>query len=214
MNLNNKKLAIVLSVVAVVLLVYQIFFNKSTPDYKRHTEASSVSAKNIKPSQAAPVQQSPTQTQQSQSTQSTASSADSPAVIDGGGGPLIDANSPILLKRIPVEMAEPYPLENLPDEYGLPIFTLGEEKKAEPKKSDAPPPLEQEFILNGIIIDKERKTAIINNTILKENQLIGGARVLSIRKGEVILEVNNERISLSTNSRIKRVRLIGGTGEQ
>ena len=66
-----------------------------------------------------------------------------------------------------------------------------------------------EFKLNAIIMDQNRKLTIINDTILKVGDMVSGARVTRIGKGEVILRINNRDVVLSTNSRIKQVRIIG-----
>jgi hypothetical protein len=191
MSLNNKYLAIGLSIAAVLIVVYQVFINKPQ------------GAQTAKPQPQKPafVPVAPAQKAASQPTHEA----------ETDNGLVIDFNSPLLLKRIEPDMTLPYPRQELPKEYGADIFSGGgveaEAPPVEPKYEKV-----VEFKLNAIIIDAKRRIAIINNTIVKPGDIIEGAVVLSIAKTMVVLKVNNENVVLSTNSRIKEVKLIGGKG--
>jgi len=109
-------------------------------------------------------------------------------------------------------MAEKYPRREIPDSFGIPIFSRG---ILQQKKVETPVPTrEVEFKLNAIIIDQNRRIAIINDTIVKVDDTIAGAKVVAIVKSKVQLKIKSKTIVLSTNSRIKRVKLIGGQGEE
>ena len=71
-----------------------------------------------------------------------------------------------------------------------------------------------QFTLNAIIMDSNnRRLTIINNTILKVGDMIQGAQVTNIVKSKVLLTVNKKTVVLSTNSRVKQVRLVEEKGE-
>jgi hypothetical protein len=198
MNLNNKYLAVGLSAAAVVVVGYQIFINKACetrPSVRREAArpaASRPTPRTTPPADTAAVQSQPT---------------------SGDNGLVIDFNSPMLLKRIHARMAEQYPRQELPPQFGPAIFTRG--KEYQPDQSTGNPVTEKEmkFELNAIILDMQRRLAIINNTIVKEGDMVGGAKIFAIAKSKVVLKINGQTVILSTNSRIKTVRLLGGTGE-
>ncbi len=201
MNLNNKYLAVGLSITAVVVVSYQIFFNKPTQPARQ------------------PMKNQPMFSQQGKSAGTTPPPRPKPAVAESqqtagsstGQGLVIDYNSEILLQRVPPEAVEPYPRQELEQEFGGDVFSKGE---VEPKKETGPKyQREVEFKLNAIIIDRTRKIAIINDTILTVGDHIQGAEVVSIVKSKVVLSVNGKEVPLSTNSRIKKVKRIGGKGE-
>lgn len=211
MNLNNKKLAIGLSIVAVLTVTYQVFFNK-TDQPKRAVPQPNV------PAYVAPTT-TPNTTPATTST-TTAANPQTPAVAtdpsinqtdSNDNGLIIDFHSEILLKRIPFELAQPAPPREIEPEYGNPIFT--KPKELEPAPASTEPVKEVEFVLNGIIIDSTRRIAIINDTILKEGDMILGATITTIAKNKVTLKINQQNIILSTESKIQKIKLSGGTGD-
>ncbi|MCP5049488.1 MAG: hypothetical protein GY940_20120 [bacterium] len=218
MNLNNKYLAIGLSIAAVGILTYQIFFNEGATRSRR-------------PSTHKPMiqSQSPAPTSQSPTTQPpvTGPASSEPPVIDparqsptgpprdpGGDSDLVvDYNSEILLKRIPRELTGKFPRREITPEFGEAIFTRGVTEQEEKEETQSAPAKKVVFELNAIIMDRERRLTIINDTILKVGDVISGAKVIGIGKGKVVLNIENKNVILSTNSRVKQVWLIGGKGE-
>ncbi len=212
MNLNNKKLAVSLSIIAVAVVVYQVFFNKPEPPVNRQAEIQQplVTTSNPSPSNPAP---SGNTGSTSPGLQPANNSGNTGQPISNNDSIVIDYNSPILLERITFEMAEPYPKTELPPEYGKPIFS-GEGDNAETIISSTPQyEKELEFKLNAIVIDSTRSIAIINDKILKKGDFIMDAEVISIEKNQVTLKLDNEDIVLSTINRVIKVKIIGGKGE-
>lgn len=212
MNLNNKKLAVSLSIIAVLVVVYQVFFNKPEPPPNRQAgiQQPLVTSSNPSPSNPAPSGNTgPT----SPGLQPGLNNGSTGQPLSNNDSIVIDYNSPILLERITFEMAEPYPKTELPPEYGKPIFS-GEGDNSETIISSTPQyEKEVEFKLNAIVIDSSRSIAIINDKILKKGDFIMDAEVISIEKNQVTLKLDNEEIVLSTINRIKKVKIIGGKGE-
>lgn len=68
------------------------------------------------------------------------------------------------------------------------------EKKFPDSMVRAQPP---DLILNGIMYLETGARAIINNSIVQEGDMIGGATVLLINKNSVILQYNNVEITLN-----------------
>ena len=69
---------------------------------------------------------------------------------------------------------------------------------------------EVKFTLYAVIIDIDRKLCIINDRILKVGSVINGAMIQKIEKGRVDLMVGGERFSLTTNQKIKTIKLLAG----
>lgn len=202
MNLNNKYLAIGLSITAVVVVGYQIFFNKPDTSVARPaTQPGVVSPAPV----SGPVHDVPI-------TASERPVVSQPVNEGNEDGLNVDFNSPILLKRIERDMAEPYIPSDLVQQFGAPIFTRKVVEK--PVLATAQPERVIEFNLNAIVIDEKRSIAVINGKIVKVGSDVEGAVVLSIKKGLVILKLNDSEIHLSTNSRIQKINLIGGKGEK
>ncbi|MCP5045729.1 MAG: hypothetical protein GY940_01055, partial [bacterium] len=199
---NNKYLAVGLSIAAVGILVYQIFFNEGGSSNRRPSTLrpeTGTQLPGLNPSAQSPAVdpalQAPT----------------GPVQTPGeGAGLVVDYHSEILLKPVPKEFTQPVPRKELPSLFrpGIFSFEAPEEETIEEKINTRTKTVE--FKLNAIIMDKDRKLTIINDTILKVGDMIAGARVMRIGKGEVILNVNNKNIILSTNSRIKQVKIIEG----
>jgi hypothetical protein len=213
MNLNNKYLAIGLSIAAVAVVTYQIFFNKPEPRRSRTQMAPGIAK--TAPRRKAPQKQPAAQPRVSTPpvTSSSAAGPDTaPPQTTQNSGLMIDFNSPVLLKRVPPEMAVDYPRQEFPSTFGVAIFSKGLSPDETPVQTETPK--EITFKLNGIIIDSEKRVAIINDTILKVGDIISGAKVMIIVKSKVVLKINSKDVVLSTNSRIKKVKLIGGQGEE
>ena len=98
--LNNKYLAVVLAVVAVVAVVYQVFFNKPAEPSARQVNPEAVQSRPA-------VSLSPAQ--------ETAPGKD--------GDLIIDFASPILLKRVYENPMGKFPRRELPDQFGRVIFS-------------------------------------------------------------------------------------------
>ena len=222
--MNNKYLAIVLSIVAVIVVVYQVFLRKPTDSIRQQLNQ-------------------PQQTQPMFSTHGTSGTSGTgggggvtsgesdgngtgpgtavdrgttPATTynaqqTGDNGLIIDYNSELLLKRIEPELAVPYSKKELPTEFGQEIFSSGKFDDAMSSKSQEEQ--EVEFKLNAIIIDDTRQIAIINDKIVKPGDNVLGAEVVMIAKSKVLLKARGEEFVLSTNSRVKRVRLLGDRKE-
>jgi hypothetical protein len=225
MNLNNKYLAIGLSIVAVVVVTYQIFLRKPEPRRPK-TQVSPGIAK-TSPKRSAPQTQppgppvvTPPPVTSSPSVDPALDPAADPAANMNTGtqptaqqsGMMIDFNSPVLLNRVPPEMAIDFPKQELPELIGVPIFSRGLSPEDTPTQTETPK--EITFKLNAIIIDSQKRVAIINDTILKVGDMILGAKVMIIVKSKAVLKINSKDVVLSTNSRIKKVKLIGGQGEK
>ncbi len=190
MNLNNKKLAVGLSIAAVVVVAYQVFINKpNQPAMNRP--------------QAEPVVSTSTHT----GGENMPGSSPHPQAVENVE---IDFNSQALLKRISPESTVPYPRNDIPSEFGAKIFTIPGTPKEKIKLPEGEK--EIEFKLNAIIIDEKRKIAIINDKILKVGDFIEGAQVQAIVRREVLLKLDDREIVLSTSSKIKKIKLIGGKG--
>jgi hypothetical protein len=206
--MNNKYLAIVLSIVAVLVVIYQAFLRKPTKSIQQQMNQSREAG--------AMYSTVGRQSETARGNKSVPSPSDSPSAAVKSGekkveGLVIDYNSRLLWERINPELAIPYSKQELPDDFGVKIFTRG--KLSEDKPTGPKYEKELEFNLNAIIIDEKRRIAIINNTILQEGDIIQGAEIISIIKSRVTLKINDEQFVLATNSRIKKIRLMGGRGE-
>ena len=208
--MNNKYLAIVLSIVAVIVVIYQVFLRKPTKNIQQQVNQSQQQAEPMYSTTGRAVQ--PVKTGQSPTApHPLRPKTTARAILDSENsdeGLIIDYNSEVLLKRISLEMLEPYTKKELPTEFGRKIFSGGilvENKPTGPQYER-----EVEFKLNAIIIDESRRIAIINDKILYVGDFIEGAEVIVVVKSQVVLKIKNEQFVLSTNSRIKKIRLIGG----
>ena len=205
MNLDNKYLAVGLSIAAVVVVGYQVFLRKPTKPVRKPMENQPMfSTRGTSNPTPPPALNRPQQSAAQQPGTGMAAAADQDVIID--------YNSEILLQRITADQVQPYPREESPRQLGLAIFTRGEQE--DETKTGPRYRRELEFKLNAIIIDRLRRVAIINDTILNVGDTIQGAVVKSIVKSKVVLEINKKQILLSTNERIKTVMLRGGKGER
>ncbi len=204
MNLNNKYLAIGLSVAAVVIVSYQLFFNKTkeTMQTKQQSPTPAV-VQTIPATTPAP--------QPSATLPNTTAPISDTANNTTDEGPPIDYHSEILLKRIKPELVRPFLPREITPEFGSQIFVKPVPKDEVPVSTETVK--EIEFVLNGILIDSTRRLAIINDTILKIGDMILGAQITAIVKNKVILKFNQQEIVLSTDSKIKKFTISGGTGD-
>lgn len=210
--LNNKYLAIVLAVAAVIIVFYQMFLRKPDKMVRR---------------QAAPAVETPSPAVMpppaAGQPAGTPGTGETPAA--GGMGPGasaaagpreegvdIDADSPILLKRVYENPMESYPRRELSPEFGKAIFSPPE-PVGQPV-ARAGEAKEVQFRLDSIVIDKNRQLAVINNTILFPGDFIHGAQVIHISKQNVLLKLKEENILLSTSRVVKDIKLIGGNGDR
>jgi hypothetical protein len=211
--LNNKYLAIVLAIAAVLVVFYQVFLRKPAKSVRRPARPAAEAA--------APAGMPPAGTQTAQTPAAGPRGAVPPAGDMGPSAPagtgsqeeglVIDNDSPILLKRVYENPMEPYPRRDLPPEFGRPIFSPPE-PEAKPM-ARAAETKDVQFRLDSIIIDKDRQLAVINNTILFAGDFIHGAQVVNIRKRNVLLKLKEENILLSTSPVVRDIRLIAGKGE-
>lgn len=187
--LNNKYLAVVLAVLAVGVVIYQVFFSKPAKPPARQVNPAAVQPRPaVSPS---PVQK-------------TAPEKD--------GALIIDFASPILLKRVYENPMEKFPGRELPDQFGRAIFSPPPGRELE-TPTDTGDQTHLQFRLNSIIIDKGRRIAVINNTILFTGETIDGARVESIQKNRVLLKLRDRDIVLSTEPGLSTIRLTGGKSD-
>jgi len=194
--MNNKYLAVGLSIVAVLVVFYQIFLRK--PDSNKNQQQINQ-----------PLSQPMSSAQSGHGgSKSNGESPGNPAAsdINNDSGLIIDYNSDLLLKRIDPELVIPFAKREIPAQFGKEILVSRDIPGEMPGKSQVE--REVEFRLNAIIIDDSRRIAIINDKILKMGDILEGAEVKLIAKSKVLLKIRGEEIVLSTNSRVKRVRLL------
>lgn len=225
--LNNKYLAVILSIVAVVVVVYQVAFRKPNKPARQHqTAAADLNTAAVPatgPDPAAPPAgtagltnttdpaSGPDPTAGTAGTAIAGTGAAGAAGLDNEGAPVIDFNSPILLQRVYENPMEPYPRRELTQQFGKNIFAPPE---PEPQAAAGGKTAQKvRFRLDSIIIDNQRQLAVINNKILFSGDTISGAQVLNIRKQNVLIRYKEENILLSTNPGIKNIKLIGGKGD-
>lgn len=62
--------------------------------------------------------------------------------------------------------------------------------------STAPRPTADAWILNSTLVADDRRVAVINGTHVSEGDSIGGARVVSIRKSDVLIQAPGRQVTL------------------
>lgn len=129
--MNNKYLAVVLSLVAVIVAVYLVLSRKSGERVQGQYHQPAPQAQPLYSTGSRPGP-----------SLNPASSSPGTAAAVGQGGPIIDYHSEILLERIQPELAEPYPKRELPLEFGASIFSRG---PVEESTQDQAGPLEQRW---------------------------------------------------------------------
>ncbi len=213
--MNNKKLAIVLSIIAIVLVIYQFFLKKDENGKIKRNINTVVKNQNLDNPGEMP-DSSPTITrknpsQVAQNNQPVSSVSTNTQVQNRKD--IIDFNSEILLVPVYENSVKQAEKKELPEEIGIPIFVkeIYQQKSSEKARNEY---VEVVFKLNAIIIKQEGKYVIINNKILKVGEMVDGAIVKDIKKSKVLLEFNGKEIILSTNSKIKKIRYLGGRSEK
>ncbi len=187
--MNNKILAFVLSIVAVVVVIYQIFLREDDSNIKKNKTARFVKS-NTNNNRPAP--------RPAAIDNSAANKNNSESIDDSSNRMIIDIYSPGLLKRV-----DPYiesPKIEISGAIGENFFKYQKTKKVEATES------KKEFIrplltLNGIIeLIKDNITiAIINNRLYRKGESIDNAVVTKIEKNKVFLKLNEETIILTVN---------------
>ncbi len=217
--MNNKYLAIILSVVAVVLIIYQFVLKSDKPKVKRNVNAV-IQTNNSNNPGGNPLGNNPLPNNNTNprmiSNQSLSPTSQVQMVNQRNNlkkDELIDFNSEILLNRVYENELEKPEKRELPESIGIPIFVkeiYSQQEKPENKSEIK----EVVFNLNAIIIKKEGKYAIINEQIVKIGDMVTGAIVKAIKKSRVLLEFKGKEVILSTNSKIKKIRYLGGRSEK
>jgi len=217
--MNNKFLAIILSIVAVVLILYQFVLKSDKPKVKRNVNTV-VQNNNLDNPGGNPLGNNPSLNNNSNSNimeNQSLSSTNQMQMTNQRSNvkkdELIDFNSEILLDRVYENQLEKPEKKELPESIGIPIF-VKEIYSQQDKPENKGEIKEVVFKLNAIIIKQEGSYAIINKQIVKIGDMILGAIVKDIKKSKVLLEFKGKEIILSTNSKIKKIRYLGGTSEK
>ncbi len=182
--MNNKILAIALSIIAVIVVIYQIFLREDDDTTPKNKQNQFV--KNVAPQNTQPV------------IDENSDTFDNNDNNDLTNNMIIDLYSPQLLKKV-----KPY-IKNknkeLMNSYGTNIFGY---KKKNIEKTDKEE-IEQKIPilkLDGIVelIKDKISIAIINNRLYKKGEIIKNAIILKIEKDKVLLKFNNETIILTVD---------------
>jgi len=192
--MNNKTLAIVLSIVAVIVVIYQVFLRKDEKPVRANRNLNIIKKSNIKadrekvtslPSINDSVNTDPLKNS------NALSNEDSNYII-------IDLYSPQLLKRV-----KPYfdkSKRELKGEVGENIFGYkrSEQESVQEEKSVDKLPI---LTLNGIIelIRDKIKIAVINDKLYRVGESVENAVIEKIEKYKVFLKFNRETIVLTVN---------------
>lgn len=171
--LKNKWLAIGLSVLAVVLIVYRVFFDKTTPMVPTQNNVPLL-----------------TQTTQGEiPSEEPEDAAVDPEWDNTGGDMMIDPESPLLLKRVTPSPEAALPYEPMVSQFGMGIFVKPQPAAVESQPAGEAPKVET-FELNAIVIDEPRRFAIVNRQLVKAGDFVGGAEIIRIEPGQVIYRLN------------------------
>lgn len=176
--LRNKWLALGLSLLAVVLIVYRVFFDQE----KMSPPASS--AQPLVPSV-------PPDDPEAHSPEPNLE------WTDPSGDLLLDLDSPLLMRRVhpSAELFEPY--TPLSSRFGLDIFVRTRESEPEKKEGELTEP--ERLELNGIVIERDRRLAIVNRQLVKEGEYVGAALVVRIEPGRVLCRIEGTDIVLESS---------------
>ncbi|MCP4213242.1 MAG: general secretion pathway protein GspB [bacterium] len=209
--LNNKYLAIVLVVAALLLVVYQVFFNKRKPTTSRQVNQaftqSEPAAGRADNSRSRPQAVPKTAQPKPENDTADAPHDDNPDID-------IDYDSPLLLQKVSDNPIDPYPKRKLSPRFGSSIFI--NRVDAEPAKTGNNKEIKHEvrFKLNSTISEKDRRLAVVNGTLVQEGQIVSGAEVVSIRKGRVVLRYRGKQLHLTTSAGIKEIKAVGGKSDR
>jgi len=190
--MNNKILAVVLSIIAVIVVFYQIFLRKDDNKTKKNVQNKQIVKTNISDkSVSSPLPSPPTGND-------VQDSLNMNNLQESHNGMLIDLYSQQLLKRI-----EPYVDKSrveLNTNMGNNIFGYKEKAKEEfvNTKDNKEIPV---LILSGIIeIIKDKVViAIINDQLYRRGEIVDNAVIEKIEKYRVLLKFNKETIILTVN---------------
>ncbi len=185
--LKNKWLALGLSLLAITLVVYRVFFDKEVA--------------------LPPPGSSQPLVQVLDETETDAMAAPDPDLewIDPSGELLIDSESPLLLQRVRPSLETKKPYEPLSTRFGPDIFVRRQTEAAEVGSAEAP--AFEALELNGIVIDEARRLAIVNRQLVKEGEYVGAVLIVSILPGRVLCRHNGTDIVLeSTLIPVKRLK--------
>ncbi len=188
--MNNKILAVVLSIIAVIVVFYQIFLRKDDNKIKKNIQNKQIVKANVSNNgTSSPLISTFTEKDVQDPLNMNSQEAYS--------GMLIDLYSQQLLKRI-----EPYVDQSkveLNANMGNNIFGYKEkEKEALNTKVDKEKPV---LILSGIIeiIKNKIVIAIINDQLYRSGEIVDNAVIEKIEKYRVLLKFNKETIILTVN---------------
>ncbi len=181
--MNNKILAIALSIIAVIVVVYQIFLREdddNTPKNKQNQFVKTVAPQNTQPI--------------INENSDTFDNNDN----NLANSMIIDLYSPQLLKKVKQYIKKKN--KELINAFGTNIFGY---KKKIIEKTDKEE-IEQKIPilkLDGIVelIKDKISIAIINNRLYRKGEIIKNAIILKIEKDKVFLKFNNETIILTVD---------------
>ncbi len=87
--------------------------------------------------------------------------------------------------------------------FATPVLSEGDEELDDPMRPADPPSPAQapaadpEWILNSTVVSETRRIAIINGQRVSAGSWVDGARVISVRQGRAVIEVDGERREIS-----------------
>ena len=94
-----------------------------------------------------------------------------------------------------------------PPEYALNKLRLEKIKKTRTAKQSQPGEKKTEpWVLSSILYSKQRKHAIINNTLVKQGDVIKGAKLVRLSPDSVRLRVKGKTIDLTLGNRSTSIR--------
>jgi hypothetical protein len=179
--LNNKWLAIGLSIAAVALVLFRLVF-RSGPAVP--TPPPDQPSALIQPRTAAPA------TTPGAPTQFTVTPETLPGIDP------VDTSSDLLLSRIDREIAAPVSRRPLGTPFGHKVFSLPvAENLLRTGEAPAPAP---EFTLQGTVSEGGRRVAVINHQPVRTGETVAGAEVVSIEPLRVVLRFGTQLIELFT----------------
>lgn len=182
--LNNKWLAIGLSVAAVVLVLVRLVFHGTPPPAGQPVESP---APLVQPAAAAPVPPSGAAT----ALPGTISPSLLPEIAP------IDSNSDLLLHPIDRDTVEPLPRRPLGTPFGVRVFSLPA-APATPDAGTSEAAAVTTFSLQGIVREGGRRVAVINHLPVRAGDTVAGAQVLQIESNRVVLRYGEQTIELTT----------------
>ncbi len=96
-----------------------------------------------------------------------------------------------------------------PPEYALKKFRLEKIKKTKPVVKKSVQPVKKEsWVLNSILYSSHRQHAIINNQLVKEGEIIKGAKVIRLKADSVRLLSKGKIIDLTLYDAQNKIKSI------